>query len=223
MLATMKLKLQICNCAKSVNATQKGVLNDHRGLDLAAWAFHAVCECRISNLPICFLELLPFLSRQGGVFSDMALQCKIQTLQVVDTEYSADAVEWCPVEGWHNILACGTYQLKKPDVKVSKTVYVRRVKRLVFQDQCFGASFVTGCILKWIYSAFYSFPFYYPPPFWDIRFRIRCKLKSSAGFIVHKVCNSEFHLGKRFTSCPQRKYSSLCFYTSMSIFVIYKV
>ncbi|XP_034957687.2 diphthine methyltransferase [Zootoca vivipara] len=45
----------------------------------------------------------------------MALQCKIQTLQVVDTEYSADAVEWCPVEGWHSILACGTYQLKKPD------------------------------------------------------------------------------------------------------------
>ncbi|XP_048368000.1 diphthine methyltransferase [Sphaerodactylus townsendi] len=47
----------------------------------------------------------------------MALQCKIQTLQVVDTDYSADAVEWCPVEGWEAILACGTYQLKKPDGK----------------------------------------------------------------------------------------------------------
>lgn len=49
----------------------------------------------------------------------MASKCKIQTLQVVDTEYSADAVEWCPVDGWHSILACGTYQLKKPDCKVS--------------------------------------------------------------------------------------------------------
>uniref|UniRef100_A0A8D0DK23 Uncharacterized protein n=1 Tax=Salvator merianae TaxID=96440 RepID=A0A8D0DK23_SALMN len=39
------------------------------------------------------------------------------TLQVVDTEYSADAVEWCPVEGWHSVLVCGTYQLKKPDSK----------------------------------------------------------------------------------------------------------
>lgn len=56
----------------------------------------------------------------------MALQCKIQTLQVVDTEYNADAVEWCPVDGWHNILACGTYQLKKPDGKVSRTVCDRQ-------------------------------------------------------------------------------------------------
>ncbi|KAJ6651982.1 hypothetical protein lerEdw1_015860 [Lerista edwardsae] len=47
----------------------------------------------------------------------MASRCKIQTLQVVDTEYSADAVEWCPVDSWHSILACGTYQLKKLDCK----------------------------------------------------------------------------------------------------------
>uniref|UniRef100_A0A8D0HRB5 Diphthine methyltransferase n=1 Tax=Sphenodon punctatus TaxID=8508 RepID=A0A8D0HRB5_SPHPU len=54
----------------------------------------------------------------------MAVQCKTQTLQVVDTEYSADAVEWCPVEGWHNVLACGTYQLKKPESK-SDEPYMR--------------------------------------------------------------------------------------------------
>nr|XP_033816627.1 diphthine methyltransferase [Geotrypetes seraphini]XP_033816629.1 diphthine methyltransferase [Geotrypetes seraphini]XP_033816630.1 diphthine methyltransferase [Geotrypetes seraphini] len=47
----------------------------------------------------------------------MAWQCKIQTLQVIDTEYSADTTEWCPVVGWHNILACGTYQLKKLENK----------------------------------------------------------------------------------------------------------
>ncbi|XP_005994517.1 diphthine methyltransferase [Latimeria chalumnae] len=47
----------------------------------------------------------------------MALRCKTQTLQVIDTEYSADAVEWCPVDDWENILVCGTYQLKKPESK----------------------------------------------------------------------------------------------------------
>jgi diphthamide biosynthesis protein 7 len=28
-----------------------------------------------------------------------------------DTEYSADAVEWCPIEGYRHVLICGTYQL----------------------------------------------------------------------------------------------------------------
>ena len=37
------------------------------------------------------------------------------TLQVIDTEYSADATEWCPIFGAHNWLLCGTYQLLKPD------------------------------------------------------------------------------------------------------------
>lgn len=45
----------------------------------------------------------------------MAAPCRTRTLQVVDTEFSADAVEWCPVEGWHSILACGTYHLRPPD------------------------------------------------------------------------------------------------------------
>ncbi|KAM8933862.1 diphthine methyltransferase isoform 2-T2 [Pelodytes ibericus] len=45
----------------------------------------------------------------------MAARPKTQTLQVIDTEYSADAVEWCPLDDWTNILACGTYQLKKPE------------------------------------------------------------------------------------------------------------
>ncbi|KAM4696448.1 diphthine methyltransferase [Rhinophrynus dorsalis] len=47
----------------------------------------------------------------------MAVRCKTQTLQVLDTEYSADAVEWCPLGDWATVLACGTYQLKKPDSK----------------------------------------------------------------------------------------------------------
>ncbi|XP_075415848.1 diphthine methyltransferase isoform X1 [Tenrec ecaudatus] len=38
-----------------------------------------------------------------------------QLLQTVDTEYTADSVEWCPVEGSRHILACGTYQLQQPE------------------------------------------------------------------------------------------------------------
>ncbi|XP_044162427.1 diphthine methyltransferase isoform X1 [Bufo gargarizans] len=49
----------------------------------------------------------------------MAGRCKTQTLQVIDTEYSADAVEWCPLDDWGTVLACGTYQLKKPEPDVS--------------------------------------------------------------------------------------------------------
>uniref|UniRef100_A0A8C5R5P5 Diphthine methyltransferase n=1 Tax=Leptobrachium leishanense TaxID=445787 RepID=A0A8C5R5P5_9ANUR len=45
----------------------------------------------------------------------MATRCRTQTLQVIDTEYSADSAEWCPLDGCTNILACGTYQLKKPE------------------------------------------------------------------------------------------------------------
>ncbi|KAM5145480.1 diphthine methyltransferase [Mantella aurantiaca] len=48
-------------------------------------------------------------------WTDMAVRSKTQTLQVTDTEYSADAVEWCPLDDWNTVLACGTYQLKKPD------------------------------------------------------------------------------------------------------------
>lgn len=55
----------------------------------------------------------------------MAPQSKVQTVQVVDTEYNADAVEWCPVEGWRSILVCGTYQLKRPDSKVSERQIAR--------------------------------------------------------------------------------------------------
>uniref|UniRef100_A0A8D2DSI0 Diphthine methyltransferase n=1 Tax=Sciurus vulgaris TaxID=55149 RepID=A0A8D2DSI0_SCIVU len=36
-------------------------------------------------------------------------------LQTVDTEFTADSVEWCPLEGYRHLLACGTYQLRRPD------------------------------------------------------------------------------------------------------------
>ncbi|XP_037586245.1 diphthine methyltransferase [Cebus imitator] len=36
-------------------------------------------------------------------------------LQTVDTELTADAVEWCPLRGLRHLLACGTYQLRRAD------------------------------------------------------------------------------------------------------------
>ena len=36
---------------------------------------------------------------------------KARVLHQWDTEYSADAVEWCPVDGYQHVLLCGTYQL----------------------------------------------------------------------------------------------------------------
>ncbi|KAM6930955.1 diphthine methyltransferase [Xenentodon cancila] len=45
----------------------------------------------------------------------MAWKSKTRSLQVFDTELSADTVEWCPVACSHDILACGTYQLQKGD------------------------------------------------------------------------------------------------------------
>ncbi|KAK9392351.1 WD repeat-containing protein 85-like [Crotalus adamanteus] len=71
----------------------------------------------------------------------MAFKCKVQTLQVVDTEYHADAVEWCPVEGWHNVLACGTYQFKEMGSEAGQDseapVRLGRLYLYSFEDQIF--------------------------------------------------------------------------------------
>ncbi|XP_078691350.1 diphthine methyltransferase-like isoform X1 [Branchiostoma floridae x Branchiostoma belcheri] len=40
-------------------------------------------------------------------------------LQVLDTEYSADSVEWCPVPGYQDVMVCGTYQLAQQEAQSS--------------------------------------------------------------------------------------------------------
>ncbi|XP_049637940.1 diphthine methyltransferase [Suncus etruscus] len=40
---------------------------------------------------------------------------RAQRLQVLDTEFTADSVEWCPLEGHRRLLACGTYQLRETE------------------------------------------------------------------------------------------------------------
>ncbi|XP_040819205.1 diphthine methyltransferase isoform X1 [Ochotona curzoniae] len=39
---------------------------------------------------------------------------RLQLQQAVDTELTADSVEWCPLQGRRHLLACGTYQLRAP-------------------------------------------------------------------------------------------------------------
>jgi diphthamide biosynthesis protein 7 len=36
------------------------------------------------------------------------------SLAYVDTEYSADCIEFCPFEGYQDIFICGTYQVIEP-------------------------------------------------------------------------------------------------------------
>lgn len=43
----------------------------------------------------------------------MAWKSRTRSLEVFDTELSADTVEWCPVSSYHDLLVCGTYQLQK--------------------------------------------------------------------------------------------------------------
>lgn len=46
-------------------------------------------------------------------------------LQAVDTVHTADSVEWCPVEGFETILACGTYQLMDTGIRQGSTSLFR--------------------------------------------------------------------------------------------------
>ncbi|KAM6965355.1 diphthine methyltransferase [Aplochiton taeniatus] len=61
----------------------------------------------------------------------MAWKSRTRNMQVFDTELSADTVEWCPIPEWHNILACGTYQLQKgPDGAMGEAATPSRIGRL---------------------------------------------------------------------------------------------
>ena len=43
---------------------------------------------------------------------DYVTTSNTKQVQCVDTVYSADSVEWCPIDGFNHVLACGTYQLE---------------------------------------------------------------------------------------------------------------
>ncbi|XP_026176569.1 diphthine methyltransferase isoform X2 [Mastacembelus armatus] len=64
----------------------------------------------------------------------MAWKSRTRSLQVFDTELSADSVEWCPVSSNHSILACGTYQLQK-GAKEEDTTPSRTGRLYLFEFQ----------------------------------------------------------------------------------------
>lgn len=61
------------------------------------------------------LRLPASVTRTGHAALDYWAGSRVRLLQTLDTEYTADSVEWCPVEGFKIFMACGTYQLRKPD------------------------------------------------------------------------------------------------------------
>ncbi|XP_011635859.1 diphthine methyltransferase [Pogonomyrmex barbatus] len=50
-------------------------------------------------------------------------EVRVRTLATFNTEYPADTIEWCPVEPFRNILACGTYKLDKSIQDTSSRAY----------------------------------------------------------------------------------------------------
>lgn len=50
----------------------------------------------------------------------------------IDTDYPADSVEFCPAQGYQNILACGTYRLvEEPDGESSQNCHRKRLGKCI--------------------------------------------------------------------------------------------
>ena len=58
------------------------------------------------------------------------------TLQVIDTEYSADVVESCPVDSFQDHVLCGTYQLKDREGAASDSPKERHGRLLLYRLNC---------------------------------------------------------------------------------------
>ncbi|XP_012152025.1 diphthine methyltransferase isoform X2 [Megachile rotundata] len=63
------------------------------------------------------------------------------TLDNFDTEFSADSVEWCPIDPFKDIFVCGTYQLMKDaELKSNESVSSKRLGRIyMFQVKTSGS------------------------------------------------------------------------------------
>ncbi|CAG8543748.1 5101_t:CDS:2 [Dentiscutata heterogama] len=105
-------------------------------------------------------------------------QLNASSLYSLDTEYSADSVEFCPFENYSQFLACGTYQLADSEIKHSEydqednennvsSQPKRRLGRLLFYQIMNNESFVvmketqrieTSAILdmKWSHQCIYD-------------------------------------------------------------------
>ncbi|KAK3579536.1 hypothetical protein CHS0354_028368 [Potamilus streckersoni] len=65
---------------------------------------------RLRNSPLT-VKVTGEVSRLVAMSQPKGLE--ITTLQTLDTEFCADATEWCPIDGFQDILLCGTYQLQE--------------------------------------------------------------------------------------------------------------
>ncbi|XP_003757627.2 diphthine methyltransferase isoform X1 [Sarcophilus harrisii] len=64
-------------------------------------------------------------------------QASIETIQVIDTEYSPDTVEWCPLKDMNHLLACGTYQLQISESEAQKSAFPEaKAKTDKSESQC---------------------------------------------------------------------------------------
>lgn len=66
-----------------------------------------------SLLSLC--RALPATTAAAASSGGAGADGRVQLLQAVDTELTVDSVEWCPLAGCRHLLACGTYQLWKPE------------------------------------------------------------------------------------------------------------
>ena len=60
-----------------------------------------------------------------------------KTVHTWDTELSADSVEWCPCDGYQNIIAVGTYQVQTSDNSEFSTSQRHGRIYLHSVDKCF--------------------------------------------------------------------------------------
>lgn len=59
---------------------------------------------------------------------------KTTTLHSLDTEYSADSIEWCPSVNFENYFVCGTYQLEESENKNETEIPCKRKGRIYLYD-----------------------------------------------------------------------------------------
>ncbi|XP_049699629.2 diphthine methyltransferase isoform X2 [Helicoverpa armigera] len=103
--------------------------------------------------------------KDNGMSNSMAVTW--QTKGRWDTGYSADSVEWCPVEPYRDVLVCGTYQLDKKDEQgdsSAKQIRLGRIYLFVINNETTDLvpiqSVDTSGILdqKWCYHTIRDYP-----------------------------------------------------------------
>ncbi|XP_033177917.1 diphthine methyltransferase [Bombus impatiens] len=79
----------------------------------------------------CYSLLVASLEPSNLSFrvTDYRKSSMFRTLDTFDTEFSADSVEWCPIDSFKDVFVCGTYQLMK-DENLPSNVSSKRLGRI---------------------------------------------------------------------------------------------